>query len=230
MEYDVVYILKEDVDPNELKYSLRSLKNFPHGRVWFYGGKPRGLTPDVQVEYRQHGATKWERVRNTLVDICRNEDMPQQFWLFNDDFFCMKPCDGIPAFYHGSIYGRVEEIEQKLRSRYSAQLRRTADLLESHGLDVKNYAVHLPMLIDKSRALTVLREFSECPMFRCLYGNSCDIGGVDREDVKIVDLTKRPPADADWLSTSNKSFRYGTVGRVIRDTFREASEYEREQT
>lgn len=38
MEYDAVYILKNDIDPSELRYSLRSLENFPHGKVWFFKG------------------------------------------------------------------------------------------------------------------------------------------------------------------------------------------------
>ena len=64
---DIVYVLKNGIHGDELKYSLRSLKNFTHDKVWFYGGKPEGLVPDVMVEYSQHGRSKWEKVRNMLI-------------------------------------------------------------------------------------------------------------------------------------------------------------------
>lgn len=226
---DIVYVLKNGIHGDELKYSLRSLKNFTHDKVWFYGGKPKGLVPDVMVEYSQHGRSKWEKVRNMLIAICENDDISPEFWLFNDDFFCMKPVSHIPAYYHGTLYQRIVEIEKRYGSKttYSKELRKTADLLEHNGLDTKNYAVHLPMLIDRARAKVVLEEFTECPMFRSLYGNSCDIGGEDRDDVKIYD-TFTLPQDPDWLSTSNNSFEYGEVGEYIRDRFKDPSPYERD--
>ena len=40
-KYDVVYILKNDVKPDEIRYSLRSIEqNLEHGNVWFFGGIP----------------------------------------------------------------------------------------------------------------------------------------------------------------------------------------------
>lgn len=229
MKYDIVYILKNDIDGSELKYSLRSLKNFPHGKVWFYGGKPKGITPDRMVEFKQEGLTKWERSTNSLIKACENDEITSSFWLFNDDFYCMKPCDGIPPFYNGDLYKRILELEDKYKGGqgYSRQLRKMVDLLDSHGLSVRNYGVHIPMLVDRAQALVVLKEFSPCPMFRSLYGNSCDIGGVDREDVKVSRLDEEPDHDADWLSTANTSFTYGKVGEYIRSVFTEASEYER---
>lgn len=35
---DIVYFVKESESNEELRYSLRSLKNFPRRKVWFYGG------------------------------------------------------------------------------------------------------------------------------------------------------------------------------------------------
>ena len=44
---DVVYVLKSNIDPEELRYSLRSVeKNFPHRYVWFVGSQPEGFKPD----------------------------------------------------------------------------------------------------------------------------------------------------------------------------------------
>lgn len=228
MEYDVVYILKNDIDPSELRYSLRSLENFPHGKVWFFGGAPEGIKPDRQVIIRQHGATKWEKVRNTIRTVCETDEVSSSFWLFNDDFFCMKPCGYFPPIFNGTLYSRIVEIENRAKAMtpYSLQLRKTAELLDSKDMDVLNYAVHLPMLIDKQRALVVLDEFKTCPMFRSLYGNSCGIGGLFHKDVKIYDPKEEPDPDAYWLSTTNESFSKGKVGEYIRKQFQKECVYE----
>ena len=87
---DVVYILKKNTDPQELIYSLRSLKNFPHRKVWFVGGQPDGLYPDGRIKHEQTGVTKWERVRSSLIKITECDEITDDFYLFNDDFFVMK--------------------------------------------------------------------------------------------------------------------------------------------
>ena len=101
MNMDIVYVLKPDFQNEELRYSLRSLENFPHDKVWFVGGQPNELTPDGRLNIRQWGDTKWERVKNMLARVCVADDISEDFWLFNDDFFILKPwtlgsavCDG----------------------------------------------------------------------------------------------------------------------------------------
>ena len=224
---DIVYILKNGKGTDEIKYSLRSLVNFPHGNVWIYGGHPEGIRADRQVSVLQRGVTKWQKVRNTLVMVCQNDEITEDFWLFNDDFFCMKDCEDLPPIYHGSIKERIREIRDRHgTSEYMLKLLQTEGILDKSGLPIRNYAVHMPMLVNRQKALEVLNTFDRCPMFRCLYGNYFDIGGENRADVKIYRMDEEPDHDATWLSTTNDSFKYGAVGRYIREELNEASEYE----
>ena len=56
---DIVYILKNDIDSDELRYSLRSVcENFPCRRVIFIGGCPKDIVPDVYIPHEQIGHTK----------------------------------------------------------------------------------------------------------------------------------------------------------------------------
>ena len=59
---DIVYFVKDTKINEELRYSLRSLKNFPHGKVWFYGGCPEGLKPDYHIKIEQDQPTKWANI------------------------------------------------------------------------------------------------------------------------------------------------------------------------
>ena len=128
---DIVYILKKDIQSDELRYSLRSLKNFPHDKVWFFGGIPEDLKPDRAVYVEQRGTTTWAKVRNTIELVCRTREVSDDFWLFNDDFFVMKPVDEWTPKYDRTLYRRVEQIKSRHNgagSLYTAQLEITREI------------------------------------------------------------------------------------------------------
>ena len=227
---DIVYILKEDIEPNELRYSLRSVcENFPYNKVWFYTGKPEGITPDEYVPHYQKGVAVWQRTTNTVEAICKNNKITEDFWLFNDDFFIMKPVEDMPTYYDRTLWRRIQQIEQKrqgLHSLYSTQLRLTRDALQDMGCRTFNYAVHMPMLINRKKGLELIHRYPNLCMFRSVYGNVYKVGGEQHEDVKINNLGKKPDADCDFLSTGDKAFAKGEVGRFIRERFPNKCKYE----
>lgn len=227
--YDVIYILKEGSGFEELRYSLRSIEaNMTHGDVWFYGGVPRGFVPDHAVRFHQRGLTKWDRVASTLKAICKDENVPARFWLFNDDFYIMQRMTSTKAIYNESLRCHYESVEKKHggRTGYSRALRYCEQQLKAKDLPTLDYALHVPMLIDKDKALETLEAFPDCPMFRSLYGNYNRLEGVQMADVKIYDLNKQMDPETAFLSTSDKSFNFGEVGKQLRDIFPEPCKYE----
>lgn len=230
MEHDIVYILRNGIDGEELKYSLRSLKNFPHGKVWFFGGTPAGLKPDGAFPVEQRGVSVWQKVRWTMRLVCRAAGVSSDFWLFNDDFFVMKKAEAVAeACYDRTIFRRVEEIRRRnggATSLYTVELERTRNTLQHYRHKTLNYATHTPMLINKDKMLEVLDEFPRISMPRCLYGNYYNVGGVQMKDCKIIGLDEAPSKDAFYLSTSDESFAGGKVGEYIRSVFTEPSRFE----
>ena len=228
-KYDVVYILKAGCSPGELRFSLRSIEaNMDHGKVWFYCGQPDGITPDEAVKLRQIGLSKWERVRYSLRQICQNDKITKKFWLFNDDFYVMAPMEKATNYHRGELIDHIKGIESRRNGRpsgYSNNLRMCMEQLQSAGLTTLDYAIHIPMLIDRQKMLEALDAFPSCPMFRSLYGNHANIGGEYHEDVKTVDPGKTIPQDADFFSTSNKSFN--GLEKQLEERFPEPCKYER---
>lgn len=224
--YDIVYFLKDTDKNEELRFSLRSLKNFPHGKVWFYGGCPDGLKPDYHIEVAQDQPTKWANIFKMFKMACLNEAITKSFWLFNDDFFIMKPVKKGPNYYCGDLYKRVVTLEDKHNgiTPYSQQLRYTLQELEGMGCTTINYALHTPMLINRKKG-EELAKIIDGPMIRCAYGNYFKVGGENHTDFKIDSITK-PYKDGDYLSTNDKSFRYGVVGQQIREIFSNKCKYE----
>ena len=228
-KYDVVYILKEGAPAEELRYSLRSLEeNLPHGKVWFYCGKPKGIEPDEYVDRRQTGSNKWQRVRSSLVAICKNEAMTKKVWLFNDDFYLLAPVTKEKPGHRGLIrdhYLNVEERHGGNPTGYTRQLRECERQLKEAGLTTLDYTLHAPMLIDREKMLETLKMFPRCPMFRSLYGNYANVGGDFTEDCKVTDPETDVNAGAAFMSTSDKGFA-GNVKAFLAARFPTPSRYE----
>lgn len=233
--HDIIYILKNDVDPDELRYSLRSVcKNFPYRKIWFYGGCPEGIYPDEYVEDIQSGENLWERSWNTLRKACNNSEITEDFWLFNDDFFIMHKVSGdMQPITNGSIYRQIRMIEKKYGqiSSYTRRLRAAARRLSDDNLDRINYEVHVPILLNKYKVLHVMERYPDIyAAFRSMYGNYYCIGGTIQPDNKISDLDMSPTDDMPFLSTTDESFREGVIGAYIREKFKKKCKYEKEVT
>lgn len=229
MKSDIVYILKNGETTDEIKYSIRSVcENFPYRKLWIYGGKSEVIMPDGYVEVKQTGNNKWEKVNNTIRLICQNDDITPDFWLFNDDFFVMKKIKKVDYMIGGTLWARAQKISRKFGGRdssYTNMLKDTARILRDNGYDRLDYALHVPMLINRKKALATINRFPNCPMFRSLYGNHHEVGGIIADDVKITSETE-VPKDPVFISTDDNSFKSGKVGEYIRNAFPDPCKYE----
>lgn len=228
--WDIVYVLRNDIDdsPEELRYSLRSLKNFKYDKVWFAGGQPKFLRPDRALPINQKGNTKWEKVCYTLRKICENEEISENFWLFNDDFFVMAPNKQYPAYTDGDLAFRILTLEdgQRGRTGYSNILRQCLFFLKQNNLPTTNYALHLPMLINKTKALEVLDAYPEIINFKNIYGNYTGVEPYYTSDVKYSDNSRPIDKTLPYLSSMERSFLNGVIGDYIRESFPNKSRFE----
>lgn len=232
---DIIYLLKDSAYNDELKYSLRSVEqNFPHRKVFFYGGKPTGLVPDEQVILRQRETTKYDRVRTMLQKVCEDDRITKDFVLFNDDFFVMKPVKLLSPYYYETLEWLCDQIDSKRKtpSPYTERLKDTAMMLKRFiALEQSplNFELHIPMIFNREQLSTVLR-WTNLNGVRSIYGNIFytppDNLPSSHPDVKIIG-TNLVPANMDFLSTTENSFGNGAVGRLIRETFPNKSRFER---
>lgn len=230
MPNDIIYILKKELDTEELRYSLRSVeKNFPHRYVWFIGGQPKGFKPDRYIKHNQEGALKWELIRSSMYKAVENEELSDEFFLFNDDFFIMKPVKGEwKNFVDMTLSERIEELklENPWLNIYGRTLFKAEQELISLGAPTMNYDVHLPMLFHKANVAETIKQCSS-PQMRSVYGNLTRSPFIIHPDVKVYDL-ETVPEDPDFLSTNDKTFNNGKVGEYIRDQFPKPCKYEGE--
>lgn len=230
-DMDIVYVVKDSAYNDELKYSLRSVeKNFPHNRVWFYGGKPIGIHPDKQVAIVQKGKTKWDKVRSLIGMICENDEITEDFVLFNDDFFVLQPVVNLPSFCDGTLDNLANKIIEKNNGRpspYTNKIIEASILLKKAKRTTHNFELHAPMIINREKMLKTRERFPDAPASRSLYGNYNKLKPRQLNDTKIVSLRGKPGLSKVFVSTEDRSFSDGEVGEYIRSLFPTKSRWEK---
>lgn len=223
---DIVYFVKESPQNEELRYSLRTVEqNFPFNKVWIYGGLPNGIKPDEHVYCEQVGS-KWQRVRNMVRKVCDNDEITEDFWLFNDDFFILKSIREPVNYYDKTLEDRVAELKERHGdSVYSRLLKELIGLLKENDLPTNNYAVHMPMLVNRKKMAEVLDKYPNQPMFRALYGNYWQIGGEQKTDIKVRSFMPINYMNLDMVSSSDQTW-IRPVGTFVRKRFPQKSRFE----
>lgn len=225
--YDIVYVLKPQLSTQEFRYSLRSVcKNFPHRKVWVVGGVPRWFK-GKRIHYIPPKRTKWWNVNQLLMRACQNPNITKNFYLFNDDFFVIKPVKDFQNLYNGDLQSLIDKLikDRENASRYTVSLKRANQVLKRSNKTTLNYELHAPMLINRNDLLRVIRRNPQTAARRSLYGNIYSIGGVQRKDYKVYSTTQSIP-NAQYISTTDDTFKNGKVGKEIRETFSEKCKYE----
>lgn len=230
---DVVYFVS--AYPNsDLLYSIRSVaENLEFNKLWIYGGKRSEIKPDEYVERRnQKGATKWARVRNMYLEVCQNDNITEDFILFHDDFFVLKPTKSLEPEYLGTLIENAEMIEKKFdgnKSSYTKILRNADKLLKDLGYPALSYELHKPFVFNREKFLKILKDYPMANCMRSIYANVYGVKGKKAKDVKIPDKQSgifSLPENTDFVSTNNDSFAYGEIGHWLRDRFSSRCKYE----
>lgn len=224
---DVVYICRKGAN-EELRYSLRSLANIEHDRVWIFGDCPSWFTGS-HVHVEQFGRKQGNAKRNLLA-ACTNSRVSDPFLLMNDDFYIIAPTE--PALYdRGPSADVIAEYERKHPGgSYTEALKATDELLRADGYeDPLSYELHMPMPVHKALMLKVLeRVMSDgrtTLQNRTMYGALAGLPSTTVADVKVYGPDDLPPTGA-YLSSSDATFPL--VFPLLSELFPEPSPYEKE--
>ena len=223
---DVVYFIKDGVRNEEFRYSLRSIcDNMPFNRVWVFGGCPTNIIPDVRIRVDQEGKTKWDKVHAMFKLACENKELSDNFILFNDDFFIMKPIEKIEPYHRGLLEDHVKVLG---KGPYATMLAGIDKELKSRKLGTYSYELHIPFIFNKKKLLKLLNDNPDLRSTRTMYGNTYKIGGERKSDVKIFSAT--PTFDfknSDMLSTDDPVINVNNdAWRWLKKQFPKKSKYE----
>lgn len=231
-EPDVVYIVRPGDRNEELRFSLRSLANLPHGRVWVAGYMPKWVGGATAIPVRfVPRRSRWERSAANLAAACAHPEVAERFVLMHDDFFVMKPLADVPVLHRGEVERVAEVYGRRGATTYRGAMLAATKLLNGFGVERPlSYELHAPMVIEKQGMAGVLELVARATNtrvaghVRTLYGNLAEVGGTESHDFKV----SHQEWSEEWafLSTSDHVFGEGAVGRHIRKRFPEPSRYE----
>lgn len=231
---DIVYPLKHDDRAEglpELRYSLRSLRNLPHGRVFLCGGRPPWANGVTHIPVPQH-PNKYADARNNLTAALLSDEVSDPFYLFNDDFFVMRPMDHVPILHRGYLEDVIATYRNPNDGTYVRAMGYALELLRSRGIDRPlSYELHLPLLIHKDpmiEALALREVYGPGDRYhlRTVYGNIANLGGTKTIDVKIRVSTVGEWTKWGLLSTTDSLWRHHPSSTFIRDSFPDRGVYE----
>lgn len=230
---DVVYPVKKIGENDELRYSLRSLSNLPHRKVYIVGHKPDWCTNVVHLQPSKYDY-KWVKASNRHHDTemkwlaaITDPGLSQEFYAMNDDFFVMRKCHALLNYHKGGLHEHIAGRNAAIGGEYTRALRDTEAFLQRERIDNPlSYELHIPALMDKTKRLIVHNYFLQEVKYgrtllpRSTYGNMFYHTNSYTEDVKNSEDKK-----LGFLSTNEGTFE-GEIGDYIRSKFTEASPYE----
>ena len=181
---DIVYILKEEENNTDLRYSLRSVAKYCSGfnNIWFSGYKPSWVKNAAGYIKTSQCGTKWQNALQNVVNACNTDEISEDFILFNDDFFALKPVNLSTElnFCRGTIEEAVMHWICTAQSPWKRAFWQTKELLTKLNCEhLMDFTLHIPMIINKSNflqmcGLTEVREHIKkykMLSFRSVYGN-----------------------------------------------------------
>ena len=215
---DIVYLVKDTETNEELVYSLRTLVNIPHDKVFLVGGCPKEINKEniIHIPTRQTP----DKHKNTTLSLqiaCLDERISEEFILMNDDFFILKPIHNPHTelnLNRGTIREVLNECSKQngaYASSYIIGMRQTMIFLEDLGIkDPLSYELHIPTVMAKNRVLQAFRlpgiRSLRVMHKRSIYGNLFQKGGQKTADVKIRRKDDKINRESKFLSTADDTW------------------------
>lgn len=211
---DVVYVFRHGANNSiALRYSLRSLVNVPDkDKVIIVGDKPDWLntTNAVHIPCKDISTSPYRNSWHKVLTACQYKYISRLFYLFNDDFFILKPMPSDFLYYHK---GKIVPVATK--HSYRKVVYNTCNFIRQimpDKINVYHYGVHFPFIYNKTKFIDMHRDLKlkdnvSMLSHRILYGNYYDVCPKKLvRDSKVYNVRgfSRINVDMEFISTCAK--------------------------
>ena len=221
---DVVYVLGSGSQwqNNELRYSLRSLRNIQHNNVFIVGDCPEWVENVTHIPAIDYSNIPQINVADKLLIVANDERISEDFILMNDDFFILKPTEIRP--YYKQTLEQAKEMYKYNDHNYAIAVRNT-HALYPFGLD---YSLHIPFIFNRKKLATTTLHLGALPLLlRSVYANQWQIGGEIMEDCKVSEVSILEEYDGTFMSINDSVAKKPELQAFLMDRFPCPSRYER---
>lgn len=236
---DIVYTLKQSSKNEELTYSLRSLVNLPHDKIYFVGGHPSGINMH-KIKYIPTPVldSKYDTTTNNLCVISKLEELSDNFIWMNDDFYILQEIQNPVkelSLHKGFLTSNISEFKSRNGGKLTNYMRgveHTCEYLKPLGVKLPlDYELHTPFIYNK---YNVRSMFNLPGIFtvtslqpRSVYGNLYTKHSIEHSDCKILRNTiVNYDKLSSWKFLSSSDQTWPKVKDFLSSKFKEKSEYE----
>lgn len=233
---DVLYTIKDGREFNEeLVYSLRSLVNIPHERVFIVGGVPLDVKKSEIIHIpTEQKSTKWRNSTSNLKTAILDDRLSDDFIYMNDDFFILKPINEPVKelnLHFGSMADYYDRLAKKhAETPYMRGMLETKNLLNNLGVqEPLSYELHIPFIFNKKhlKEMFSIKGIENINVLhkRSLYGNLYLKKSQFYKDVKLFNGMNFDAKNFNkFVSTDATSFL--KVRPFLETQFNKKSKYE----
>lgn len=177
---DIVYPVRPGEVNEELRFSLRSLRNLPDvGTVWIIGDMPKWVRGVKMIDGGNPTKNPHANVYRNVLLAMQHDGLPEDVVIFNDDFFVTEPVDSLPVGYRSTLaeHLNLPMLRTSTKSWWKESLVMTQACLHAQEIDDPlSYELHIPFPVKRSLMRATLEQFQRVtpdnpPQWRSLYGN-----------------------------------------------------------
>lgn len=196
---DLVYPVSTREREKLLYYSLRTVERFGLGvgKIYLVGGGEWRRWENQHIKFLHLPDFFGNWYLNTALKVwvaTLQEEISDPFLFMNDDFFFTRTVylPEFPVYHEGDLRGKLDNPFHD--ERYKAVVSRTIRILNGLGSTTFSYELHYPLPIHKEKFRGVMEgipgawaqaELAKGVLWRSLYGNLAELGGVPWEDGKV---------------------------------------------
>lgn len=222
---DIVYILRPWYDNClELRFSLRSLANIKHDKVFIVGYKPEWCENVIHIPAEDPYSVKSLNALHKITIACEDKRISDDFILMNDDFYICKPTE-IKYYNQWTIEEHLQDkINRLWNSKYIQNIRKTLNIFPE-WLD---FSLHIPIIYNKEKFLKLWDKYdkNEWYLLRNLYCNEYWVKSEYRQDYKIRNLKELVKDDQTFISNDDALIVNEEFREYLYNKFPNVSKYE----
>lgn len=186
---DIIYAVRPGERNDALRFSLRSLENLPHRRVFIAGYCP-GWVKNVTVIPVDRVSDKYVSIERNVKAALSHPELGEECVYMNDDFFILEPIESVPAMHGGSILNYNGKGGLKTRMKRTQAL--LSDEVLPHLALLTYDGQHVPLPLITEAANDLIHSMPSGVLWRTWYGNMMGLEGSEVSDTKNRDGVLRP--------------------------------------
>lgn len=229
---DILYPLKRTKDNKELLYSLRSLQNIKHNRVFIVGDLPAFQICNINHIPANSLDSKYITTTNHIQIACES-DISDDFILMNDDFYFLKSTTIEDLnIDRGFLKDQIEFYKKNHNplTSYDQKVLQVYNYYKRIGQNApKSFELHCPIIINKYKFKSILNLLQSESLHCCkrtIYGNMFIKDSKTIEDVKILSNKKMQDKWNDMQFLSSSESMFPLVESFLKQKFPTKSIYE----